>query len=512
MDTSGVLTTLTLPSGVLMDSTKRIRSTIFGRYAVLVNAFTRPITVSTEGVVRVLCPRPPRTVPTLAGASGGSLSGTFRVWQSFLIFDDDGNLLAESDLGPESAAATISSQYLQASTLDRSPDDVSASRLYRTTTNGSVPFPWIDLDGNAQTSILDDLADLGLQTVSAPTLGSPPDLTLISEFKERLWGVSRTAIDILRYTEAQTMSAWPDSRALLVPREGGDDRGITGIIPRNDNIIIGRQNRLFQIAGDDPVSFRVVQLKEEIGIEAIDSIVTDKETTYFLAKDGVYAMGDASFDNVCEGKTRKWFNSDTYFNRARLRYAVGRLVPDSRKYQLLLSAAGSSNLDRWVELDIPSNTWWGPHKTDDFTPTWMATILDANENPLPIICSSTGFVYKDQATRTDGTATGIDFDVDEKFHDCDTPDIEKFFGRMALISKVQAAGTLTITPKIGGLDASTGTAISADMTLGRETLPNLSESSVPGGRMVQLNFRHTTAGQDVELYGYEVEWHELGRR
>ena len=88
-----------------------------------------------------------------------------------------------------------------------------------------------------------------------------------------------------------------------------------------------------------------------------------------------------------------------------------------------------------------------------------------------------------------------------------TPDIQKYFGQLALISKIQSAGTLTITPYVGGLDASAGTAISADMTLGRERLRRLGT-----GRFVQLNLTNSTAAQDQELYGYELEFSELGRR
>ena len=88
-----------------------------------------------------------------------------------------------------------------------------------------------------------------------------------------------------------------------------------------------------------------------------------------------------------------------------------------------------------------------------------------------------------------------------------TPDIQKHFGELAIISKIQSAGTLTINPKVGGLDASAGTAISADMTLGRQRLRRLGD-----GRFLQLNFSHTTAAQDVELFGLEVPFFERGRR
>jgi hypothetical protein len=121
--------------------------------------------------------------------------------------------------------------------------------------------------------------------------------------------------------------------------------------------------------------------------------------------------------------------------------------------------------------------------------------------------SSAGFFYKETDTRTDGTATGVAFDVEGKFHDMNTPDIFKYFGQLSLLSKIQAAGTLSVIPYPGNLDASAGATISASMTAGREKLRRLGV-----GRFCKLVFQHSTAGQDVELFGYELPFTELGRR
>lgn len=505
--TTGVLTTLTMPTGVTMDSTKVPRFTVFGRYVIVVNSPSRPITVDADGIVRVLTPRAPRTVPVAATSGSSTLSGTYLAKQSFLLLDGFGNIIAESELGPPSNAVTIASAYLKVSNLDLSPDQVTASRLYRTTTNGSTYFPWLILDGNTQTTVMDNMSDASLQLVTADVLGGAPDLVMIKEFRERLWGKSRTSIDDLRYTDAQRMYAWPSDNVLKVPREGSDDRGITGIITRRDSLAVARQDVIYQIMGDETSNFALVKMKETVGVESEDSIQIHRDTVYFLARDGVYEWSDAGVKSLSDGKTRNWFCSDTYFNRARLRYAVGSIDPITNKYKLLLSAAGSSNLDRWVEYDIESQTWWGPHKTGAFTPSFSATILDGNSKQIPIIASTSGFVWKEQTTRTDSTATAIEFDVDSKFFDGNTPDIEKLWLQPSLVSKIQAAGTLVITPKVGDLAVAAGPVINADMTLGRERLRRLGN-----GRYMQLNFTHGVAAQDVEIFGVEIPFHELGRR
>lgn len=509
MDTSGNLTTLTMPAGITIDSTKTPRMTVYGRYVVVVNSVSRPVIVDAENVVRVLSPLAPRTQPTLSGLSGGTLTGTFLVKQTFKIWDNNMVLITESDYGVDSLPGTIVNKYLQVDNLDISNDDISGSGMYRTTTGGSVFFPWATAEGNTQTQFIDDLSDAALSLAAAPVLGNAPeDLTLINEFKERLWGATATNPDYLRYTEATKMYAWPETNTLLIPRLGGDMRGITGIIPRREALIVGRQDRLFQITGDSNTNFRVVKLKENLGIESPDSVVIFKDTAFWLSKQGVCMMTEGGgIQVVSDGKVANWFNSDTYFNRARFQYAVGRVDAARNKYQLLLCAAGSPDLDRWIEFDITNGTWWGPHKTDDFTSTWASNLLDINGYDLPVFGSSAGFWYKEQATRTDGISTGIALDVDGKFHDDGTPDIMKLFMMPSVISKIQGAGTLTINPYVGGLDAPVGTPISVDSTKGRERLRMLGI-----GQYVKLNFQHSTAAQDIELFGYEIPFFEVGRR
>lgn len=508
MDTSGTLTTLTLPTGVSINSTLTPRFAVFGQYAVMVNSCSRPLLVDGQGIVRVLSPRPPGTIPILTGQAGGALTGTFTVKQTFRITDTFGNIIAESDYGPPSAATAIAAQYLKAASLDLSTDAVTSTQLYRTTTNGTVFFPWIAVDGNTQTSVQDDLADAGLGLIAAPTLGAAPDLTLVVEWRGRLWGVDRKAIDYARYTETGVMYAWPASNSLPVPRLGADARGVTAFIPRRDALGIGRRNAIHQVTGTSNTDFRVVKLSENVGVESQESVVIYRDTAYWLWKDGVYQWDTNGISCISDGKVKNWFASDTYFNRNVYSASFAMIDPIRNKYQLFLAAVGGTTINRWVEYDITDKTWWGPHKTDAFTPTAAVVVTDANDTLVPMIGDSTGFLSQNQATRTDWTSTGIAFNVNSKFHDAGTPSVEKYWGELYAVGKVQPAGSLTITSKVGYLDATATVIQSYDMTTGRQRLGRLGQ-----GKLAQLNFAHTTAGQNVELYGFEVDpVTEIGRR
>ncbi len=511
LDTAGTLYNITLPTGVTLNSALKPRFAIFGRYVVMTNSPTRPITIDGDLVARVLTPDPPVNKPVLSVASGGTLTGTYTgVKQTFVIKDASGNIIAESDYSPAATTtASPSTQYLVASGLSISPDTITGSRLYRPTTggDGSVLFKWIELDGNTQTSVSDDTPDAGISLVAAPTLGSAPDVTLICEWRDRLWGVPRNDIDAVRYTESQTMYAWAASNRIPVPRLGSDFRGITGFIPRREALGVGKRNILQQLTGTSSSDFRVVKLSENLGVESQETMQVFKDTAFWLWKDGVYKWDSDGIKSISDGKVRSWFTTDSYFNRGQFMNAFAQIDPVKNKYRLFLAPAGSSVVSQWVEYDIVDKTWWGPHNTTAFTPTSAVVVSDANDTLVSMLGSSSGFLWQPQDTRTDNIETAISSSFTSKFHDAGTPDIDKFWGELSMVGKVQSAGILSITSKVGYLDAPSGVAFSYDMTLGRQRLQRLGT-----GKMVQLSFAHATAGQQVELYGYELPVHELGRR
>jgi hypothetical protein len=381
-------------------------------------------------------------------------------------------------------------------------------RIYRTATGpGTEFFPWVDIDGNVVTTVQNDMSDASIGLVSAPVLGDVPDLYLMAEFRQRLWGVSRLGKDEVRYTESDRNYAWGALNKIPIPRIGQDDRGVIQIMARREGLGVGRQNSLHQITGNSIRDFRRQTISEMVGLEGDEAVVTSENTVFFLWKDGVYQWDSGGVTCLSDKKVRSWFTKDDTFNRSRFKYAKMGINPLRNCLTLQLAAAGSSSEDRWVEYSFADQTWWGPHKTDATTPTFNTFVYDANNQPIWVMGTNDGFVITEQATRTDYASTGIAFDVMGKFHDMNTPDIWKVFGQLSLLSKIQAAGTLSIIPYVGGLDASAGTTISADMTLGKQVLRRLGL-----GRFCRLNFTHSTNAQDVELFGYELPFFEIGKR
>lgn len=510
VDDDGVLSTnLTLPTGITLRQDVKPRFTVFGRYVILTNTPSQPLTIDASGTVRLLCPKPPRTGPVVSSAAGGTLSGTYNgVRYTFITLDTAGNLYSESDFSPASGSVTLVNQYLKASNLDISPDQISGRRLYRPTTNGAVNFQWVDLDGNILTTVQDDLADAGLSLVAAPALGTPPDLILIAEFRDRLWGVDRIDVDNLRYTEVGFAFAWPSDNVFPIPSVGSDLLGIKALIPRREALGVARQNQLLQIVGSDDTNFQVIKLSQNCGVISQESVAVYRDTAYFLWEDGVYSWSDEGINCISDGKVRSWFASDETFNRSRFQYAFGHVDPVRNKYRLFLNEAGSSTSILWVEYDLTDKTWWGPHKTAAFQPTSVFTLLDGHVVPHPTFGGSDFNAYRETNTRTDGAATAIDMQILTKQFCMDAPDLDKYWGEVSVVGKNQTSGTLDIAVTVGELDEVATSNLEWDMRESRARL-----SRVGTGKHLELSLSNDEVGQDAQIYSIEVNpVNVLGRR
>lgn len=520
--TAGVATALTLPAGVVLDTTRRARMAVLQKNTVLVNQGTRGLVIDANGDVFPMGLASPTTAPPVAGTLSGALSGTYRARYSHVVKDADGNLLAESPLSPISAQISLAAKQLTVQ-VEVSPEStVTHRRLYRTVSGGSVFFPWFDIEGNTLTQSSDDMSDTLLANITAPTeLGPPPGslpftyMTLCVEWKGRLWGVGSINVDDLRYSGAGSVYGWPSSYDLPLAPLGADSFGITGIMPRRDELGVAKREIIWKITGDSPSNFEPIKVIEGKGCFSADSIKVIRDVAYFLGDDGVYTWGPDGVKCISDDKVRSWFASDTYFNRAQFPNAFAKYNARYHSYELHLANAGSSVIDRWVTYDITSGEWFGPHKTAAFTPQMAGEIFDANGISVPVLLGNDGKIYLENAVGLYGdNGVAIEFRMTTKAHTCDTPDITKLFEDWSLLNEAESSdGALSIACTIG--DVSVNNTINPLAT--KTFYPALRDSrsrfgNIGPGRAVQLTFIEATLNQACGIYGYEIPNHELGRR
>jgi hypothetical protein len=265
---------------------------------------------------------------------------------------------------------------------------------------------------------------------------------------------------------------------------------------------------LLALTGTDDTNFTIIRLSQNCGVSSQESVAIYRDTAYFLWQDGVYSWDDSGIQCLSDGRVRSWFATDDYFNRSRFQYAFGHVDPIRNKYRLFLNIADSTTALSWVEYDLNAKTWWGPHRTSAYTPTSVFNVIDGELVQRPTFGSSAGNVYREQETRTDATAIPIDMDVVMKRFDMKVPDLDKFWGQLSVIGKVQTAGLLDVGLSVGELDAPQTDLVQWDMTSSRERL-----TRVGSGKHVQLELMNSETGQDAEVFGLEISpVHILGRR
>lgn len=529
IDPAGNITTLTLPTDITIDATKRGRFAILNRKVVFVHAGSVSLAIDPyTDAVSTMSMSPPRTQPTLSATGSGALSGIYKVRHTFGIKDLDGVLLVESGFGPESApSASLSSEQLLIQSLDISPDrsadDPSLTvfrRVYRTLAGGSVYFKDFDTDGNNDTQFVTNTPDTAIELVPAPDdLGTPPGaipgtaLYLIAAWKGRLW--SREApptsqVDYLRASALGKIYAWPASLIFPIPPVGESEFGITAFAPRRDEFGVFTRNSLHKMVGNDETDFRRITVVEGIGCVAPESVVVIHDVAYFLGTDGVYSWSNEGVKPLTWDDVHPWFTEDTVFNRSLFPFARAKYNPLLHTYELHLAAAGSSDIDRWISYDLRRKKWLGPHKTGAFTPAAVALINDSNDLDVPIIASEDGYLYKmNQSGSTDHTSTAIDFDVTTAWHSGNTPKVLKQFLKFLLHARTEAGGNLTITPTTtkGQFSESAQADITHALTAGIST-----HRRIGPGRLVQFRFRQNTAGHPVTIFGYELPFFEISER
>ena len=501
--TGGLSSALTLPTGIVLATNRVPRFAKFKQYLVVVNTPSRPLSVDTNGNVRLLTPSAPSMAVALTGPTvSTTLSGTYLALQTYQIRDGAGNIIAESDYGPLMGTALTVALHKLTATYQVSQEAVNASQFWRTTDNGNTYFPWVLITDNVTTTFTDDTADAALGLVERPNLGSAPDLTLIAEFGGRLWGVDRNDVDDLRWTEAGTMYAWSALNTLPIPHVGADAAGITALIPRRDALGVARRDMFLSVSGSTTTNIRATTVNggEQTGVLSQESVVVFNDVAYFLWRDGVYRWDSTGITCLTNGRVRSWFVTDTTFNRAMFWRAVAQIDPVALRYRLFLASAGSAALDRWIEMDLLTGAWYGPHRTDAFNPTCAVLVAGTDQQPYFMIGSQEGYLSQEQDAKNDWGVMPISLSAQTKRHYLEEPDYEKYFGEMSVNGPVQTAGSITVTPTVGETAALPDPSpFTYDMTQGRQVLGRLGS-----GKQASVQFDHDTLNEDVVLYGYEI--------
>lgn len=517
VSTAGVFSSpLTLPGSESVTTSRPMRAAIMGKFIVVVNCPSVNLSVDAGDLtVRVLSITEPTTAPAVAVGATGVKNGVYRHRYSFAIKDAGGNVLTESPWSSASDPITLTDQQANLTSISTSSTTgVNCRRLYVTTNGGEDYYNFHDFDDNSASTYSDNLSDydIGLLPV-VDYLGNPPghDSTdyfkLIVAWKDRLWAVGHEEPDTVWFSGQNKNYGWAPSHTLLVKPVGQDEVGVSAFMARRDELGIAKRRCLWKILGNSESDFRSIRVADGIGCVSQETVVVIRDIARFLGTDGVYEWGPEGVVSISREKVHGWFTTDDYFNRSRFPNAFAHYNQLYDMYELHLASTASTYEDQWVAYDVRKKTWFGPHKTVAFSASCAATMENPDGMLIPVVGAEDGHLYVKNSSTASDDGHAIEFSVINKFHSGNAPDIMHFWGELAMLTKVQTTGSLSVIPYVGGLDASASATISVDLTKGRQRLRRLGT-----GRLCQLRLYENTVGVKVEIYGYELPFFELGRR
>lgn len=524
--------TLTPPSGVTISATRPARFATLSRRVVITNAPSQNLWLDplTFTLYKLAIAGPSVTPTASVGVSTG-LTGAYSYKYSF-IQKIGGILVNESPISAASNTVTLANQTL-AGTIPVSADTaVTGRRVYRTVVGGAIYLFAFDVADNTTTTFDNGLADAGLGDAAPTILNAPAGtvdgtyLTLITEWKNRLWARADGVglVDQIQRTEVDTPYQWV-ADTLPANSLGEDETGITGFVRRQNELGIGKRNRILKVVGtgvtgaDGVPDWEVIVVSEETGILSADSIQVIRDIGYFLGIDGVYAYGSDGVVGLSRGKVDPWFTTPNFFTNTLFETCFGGYNARTDTYDLHLGAVGATTFNRWVSLTLQAGAggkWLGPHLTTAFTPTCRATFRDAYGGYLPVVGGADGFIYlMNQSRASDlagsapsvGIAIGIDWIT--AFLNGGDPDLTHMWNQPTVLIENQgvAAGSVTVFPRLGDTDAVDGTSQPLLQQTARVRLFRWG-----AGRLLALRFTHAIADEDVQIYGWEQPVVTLGRR
>jgi hypothetical protein len=513
-ETGVVFTTITLPSGVTIDATRRARIVPFARKVIVTNAPSKNIWIDpADFSCHLLSIVKPPSAPTLANGGAGLLNGDY-IYRYTFIRKSGSTVINESAMS-DSATITVTNDQVDISDIEVSTDpQVTGRRFYRSAGTGSELFFAFDINDNVATTKTDNVPDAGLDTVAAdqgiePAQGGSDGtshMTLLTAWKNRLWGRSdvEELVDHILYTQENLMYGWSGDQDFPAYPQGEDRAGITGYAPRRDALGVFKQNRLLKIIGSTEDDFQVLIVVEQLGCVAPDSIVIIRDAAYFLAADGVYRWDDEGVVCLTRESVDPWFTRDDVFNREAFPNAIGAWNDRTNSYELQLTSAGGTTLDRWIAIELSGGQVFGPHFTAALTTTARAMLRGDDAVKRPAFGGDDGFIYLQNqpgAQDIDGEAVSWAISATAR---CawlmqGNPDLTHVWGRLSLHSRLETGGTLGIAATVGGLDSTQAAPQSFDLTKGREIKNRLGI-----GRLCQLVMTQEAIGEQFLVYGLEI--------
>lgn len=238
----------------------------------------------------------PLTAPTIASGGGGVLTGSYR-WKISFVYDSIA--ARESTMGPASATFVAAGDQAALSAIPLGGTGVTSRNVYRTKANGSTFFFVGSIPDNVTTTFADNVADNAQGTNQGPDdNGIPPTGSqFVIAWRGRMVYAKtpsqpqRVFLAAINSTEKSPGGGttihgagpeiFPASHFIDV---GDDNSPITGLAVLQDQLVIFKEDKIYNLQGDDARDMAAWASQSATGCIAPKTIVNMKGTIFFLGR------------------------------------------------------------------------------------------------------------------------------------------------------------------------------------------------------------------------------------
>jgi hypothetical protein len=358
--------------------------------------------------------------------------------------------------------------------------------------------------------------------------GSPPDFSICSIHLNRVWTNDKTNKDRLHYSATANAEKWQgadDSGALDIRPGDGDPSGITGIFPFKGRLFVAKQKRFYQVVGDSPENFQVLDVSSGIGVvnqAAVASI--DQDDVLFMSERGIHSVGTTASYGDFAGQylSNKIQPSFDGWTKARLEYSQALYIPFLSSVAFSISEDSSSVQDKIWLFNTLNKEWY---EWPDIQATAMC-VVNVNSKPTLYMATSGGRIVTAQnSTYEDYETDAINYNIKSgTIYPDNSPMTLKAFKRITIFFRPYASYSFTVKAKIDLYaeqqltfsGTSSGDVLGTTFILGQSLLGTSTRFSaytlpIDGiGNGITLEILQTGIAEQGDIYGYAIEWEPVG--
>lgn len=354
--------------------------------------------------------------------------------------------------------------------------------------------------------------------------GTPPDFSIVAVHLNRLWTNNKANPHRLEYSATGNHEEWSgvgDSGALDIKPGDGDPSGLTAIFSFRGRLLVAKKNRLYQIVGDSPENFQIVEVSNAVGCVNHAAIAyIDQDDAIFTSNKGVHSVSTTnSYGDFANSylslKVQPDFNA---LQKNRLEYTQAVYVEGLNSIVFAVSEDDTTKADSLWLFNTALKEWY---KWPEVDAQSLGIVQLENEQKLLIGTSDGKLIETQNGEYTDFNTTGIRYRIKSgTIYPDSNPFSVKAFKRLTLYYRPFGTYSFTARFKIDNYSeqalvfnqTSSGDELDTTFVLGGSLL-GLTSAFAPFtqpvdgmGRGFTLEIEQSGTDEQVSIYGFAVEF------